>query len=690
MAYSRNGLNFKTAPSGMLIPSTADDSANDRVDVTIEHKTNGALGAAGPIGDASHVPIVTIDAYGHVTGLASVLGAGGNQMLLGNGSPGSGTGNLGDSYIDLTSGDVWQKQNVAAAAAFRSMTTDSGLGYSRTIAKPAGVAVGDQLVLVIVAEPSGAPNEHTQPVAGWTLQAQGGSGNTWEVYTRVADGTEGASLTLTHSDNSWWSIGYLAYIGGAFDVIASTSWGTGTTATGPSVTTTQPNGRVVEAVIAFLASNVITPPSGFTERLQVGASSDQRLSVSDKAQASAGATGTPISTVSTSDHGYAITLALKPTGGPTPTWVLQGNLAVATDPIFDAKGDLVAGTGADTAAKVTVGANGQVLTADSTQATGVRWAASAVGLPADTVVVAATRIVANFLAAGDAQPAWRVLGSGRQDWGPGGATAPDTTLYRSGAGVLTTDGRIVAKDANVTFVANPSVSGGYVFGSYIGADSSPRYAVTPNGAIYWGAGGATAPDTDLFRQVTPGVGTGLKTETNLIVGSLTATGSGGVGAGLNLGPGGGLQSIRAANGPASTTYITGDTQPRLQIDTDGTHRWGIGGTTAADTLLYRNGAARLKTDGTLDVGTNLTVDAGNTGARIYLGSDVSLYRAAADRLQTDDHFAATLGVATKVKAGTPADTDWAAAPPDGTLVADSTAGKLWVRVGGVWKGVTVT
>ena len=50
-----------------------------------------------------------------------------------------------------------------------------------------------------------------------------------------------------------------------------------------------------------------------------------------------------------------------------------GGGSVATDSIFDAKGDLPVGTAADTAAKLTVGANGTVLTADSTQSTGLKY-----------------------------------------------------------------------------------------------------------------------------------------------------------------------------------------------------------------------------------------------------------------------------------------------------------------------------
>ena len=45
------------------------------------------------------------------------------------------------------------------------------------------------------------------------------------------------------------------------------------------------------------------------------------------------------------------------------------------DTIIDAKGDLIVGSAADTATRLAVGTNDYVLTADSAEATGLKWAA---------------------------------------------------------------------------------------------------------------------------------------------------------------------------------------------------------------------------------------------------------------------------------------------------------------------------
>ncbi len=59
------------------------------------------------------------------------------------------------------------------------------------------------------------------------------------------------------------------------------------------------------------------------------------------------------------------------------SWVAQDDSNAIQNAIVDAKGDLIAATAADTPARLAVGTNGQVLTADSTASTGIKWATPA-------------------------------------------------------------------------------------------------------------------------------------------------------------------------------------------------------------------------------------------------------------------------------------------------------------------------
>lgn len=56
------------------------------------------------------------------------------------------------------------------------------------------------------------------------------------------------------------------------------------------------------------------------------------------------------------------------------TWVAQDDSNAIQNTIVDAKGDLISATAADTPARLAVGTNGQFLQADSSTATGLKWA----------------------------------------------------------------------------------------------------------------------------------------------------------------------------------------------------------------------------------------------------------------------------------------------------------------------------
>jgi len=71
--------------------------------------------------------------------------------------------------------------------------------------------------------------------------------------------------------------------------------------------------------------------------------------------------------------------AIRALGTAIDTTVFNNAGAAIAKTIVDAKGDIIAATAADTVSRLAVGSNNQVLTADSSTSTGLKWATPSSG-----------------------------------------------------------------------------------------------------------------------------------------------------------------------------------------------------------------------------------------------------------------------------------------------------------------------
>jgi hypothetical protein len=219
------------------------------------------------------------------------------------------------------------------AVAFRSAASafdSSAASTSHPCSLPAGYTAGDLLIMAAQMWIFGGTAAAAPAPTGWTRQAQHnttGSGYTvnYAVYTKVADGTEGTTVTLTTALSQWGCIGVLAYSGGTLDAFADFgSSQTSATPTIPSVTTTQANDIVVGLAICdtVFGSPDALPAAGWTERLERNNPNVNALVYGmDIAQAAAGASATATPTVQggginrTSFGLWTFAVAVKAAGG---------------------------------------------------------------------------------------------------------------------------------------------------------------------------------------------------------------------------------------------------------------------------------------------------------------------------------------------------------------------------------------
>jgi hypothetical protein len=128
------------------------------------------------------------------------------------------------------------------------------------------------------------------------------------------------------------------------------------------------------------------------------------------------------------------------------SWVTTDDTNAIQNAIVDAKGDLIAATAADTPARLAVGANGTVLTADSAESTGMKWATPATPVSGLTLVKTQT------------------IGSGVSSVNVTGAFSSTYDNYK-----IIISGGVGSQSINFQFQLGSTTSGYYkfqIYGSY--------------------------------------------------------------------------------------------------------------------------------------------------------------------------------------------------------------------------------
>jgi hypothetical protein len=138
------------------------------------------------------------------------------------------------------------------------------------------------------------------------------------------------------------------------------------------------------AAIRTLGSSIDTTTKNLNPETTTGdiayrsatANTNTRLAIGTTGQVLTVAAGVPSWATPTTGDIEGVTAGVGISGGGiSGTVTITNSMATA----IDAKGDLIGGTGADTFARLAIGANGTILTADSAETTGMKWAAPAGG-----------------------------------------------------------------------------------------------------------------------------------------------------------------------------------------------------------------------------------------------------------------------------------------------------------------------